>query len=176
MSATAAAYAVTLGPTVTTLAVSLDPTAVTVAVAASLTTATVAVTLGPDAAMLAINLGSRGRTVITICSASRVITVAAAALCTKVITDSAVVSKLHWTIAVIFSLQPVQREYVAVSSALHADIAWRARLLDHSPFPAVITRIRTLIARLTTYAGRLAASLRRVCGLTARVPVLASGR
>jgi len=154
MSATAAAYTVTLGPTVTTLAV----------------------TLGPVAAMLAINLGSRGRTVITICYPSRAITVAAAALYTKVITDSAVVSKLHWTVAMIFTLQPFQREYVAVSRVLHADIAWRARLLDHSPFPAVITRIRAFFARLTTSVSGLAASLRRVCCLSARVTVLASRR
>ena len=104
------------------------------------------------------------------------ITVASTALCTNVIADSAIISKLHWTVAVIFSLQPFQREYVAVSRARYADIAWRARLLDHSPFPAVITGIRVFIARLTASVSQLAASLRRVYGLTARVTVLASGR
>jgi hypothetical protein len=158
-------------------AVAMSAASITVAIAVGATGAIVAITLGPTGTTtaeevtlryphpaIALTVGSRGHTiVIAIGYPSPAVAVASAAWCAADVTDSAIVGKLHWAVAVILSIQPLQREYVAVSVVRFVDTASCASLLDRSLFTAVITWIHTPIARLTTLVRRLAASIRRVC-------------
>jgi hypothetical protein len=153
VGATGAIVAITLGTTAITVAIALDTTGGTVAVATSAASTTVVLVLCSTSPAIAFAVGCP----------SPAVAFASAAWFTAVVADSAIVGKLHWSVAVILSIQPLQSEDVAVRIVRFVDTASCARLLERTLFPAVITRIHTPIARLTTSVRRLAASIRRLC-------------
>jgi hypothetical protein len=141
------------------------------AVAISAAIATIAITLGPTGSTVAVAVDCTGHTiVIAIGYASPAVEVTSAARC------AAIVGELHWAVAVILSIHPLQRKHVAVSVVRFVNAVSSARFLSRTLVPAVITRINTLIARLTASVRRLAASIRRVCSLATPVTVLACSR
>jgi hypothetical protein len=131
-AAVSATVAITLGSTGPTVAITLGPTGITVAVTLRSARPTFAVAVRCNGHTLAISIGYSSTTV--------------AAWRAAVVADYATVGKLHWAVAVTLSIQPLQREHVAVSVVSFVDTAPYARLLNRALFPAVITRIHTPIA------------------------------